>query len=97
MPRHRTSETKAPPRIMVEVTEKQWDIFKKRLPYGFQKQIFKAIVEDLCLMWNEFGDDFTRAMLAKNLTYRQFMDDHMERNFGKSKVDLAQENHVGEI
>jgi hypothetical protein len=85
MPRHRTSETKSPPRIMIEVTNDQWDNFKRHLPYGFQKQVFKAIIQDMCTMWDEFGDDFTRAILAKNLTYKQFMEDYQVRTYGYSK------------
>ena len=85
MPRYRTEATKSPPRLMIEVTEDQWSTLKKYLPYGFQKQIFKAIIEDMVRMWGEFGDDFTRAMLAKNLTYQQFMDDYLERTHGYIK------------
>lgn len=85
MPRHRTEATKSPPRIMVEITERQWSVFKNHLPYGFQKQVFKAIIEDMVQMWEEFGDDFTRAIIAKNLTYRQFMQDYEERNYGYFK------------
>lgn len=81
MPRHRTDATKSPPRIMIEVTEEQFNTFKRHLPYGFQKQVFKAIVQDMCEMWEKFGDEFTRAIITKNLTYKQFMDDHIERNY----------------
>jgi hypothetical protein len=84
MPRHRSPQTKSIPRIMLEVTEKQFSTFKQHLPYGFQKQLFAAIVEDMCRMWEEFGDDFTRAVIAKNISYRQFMDDYMERTYGNT-------------
>jgi hypothetical protein len=67
---------------MIEVTPAQFDTFKRHLPYGFQKQVFSAIIQDMCQMWDEFGDEFTRAIIAKNLTYRQFMDDYMERTHG---------------
>lgn len=87
MPRIRDHEKgKNPPRLGVTVTIEQWDTFKRHLPYGFQKQVFSAVIEDMCQMWREFGDDFTRALLAKNLTYRQFMNDYMERNYGNSRI-----------
>jgi hypothetical protein len=85
MPRHRTTAAKAPPRLMIEVTEKQFNTFKERLPYGFQKQVFTAIIEDMVRMWDEFGDDFTRAIISKNLTYKQFVVDFVERNYGDSR------------
>lgn len=85
MPRTRTSKAKSPPRLMIEVTEKQFTVFKEHLPYGFQKQVFSAVIEDMVRMWEEFGNNFTRAIISKNLTYRQFVVDFMERNYGNSR------------
>jgi hypothetical protein len=98
MPRTRTTQAKSPPRLMIEVTEKQFTVFKEHLPYGFQKQMFTAIIEDMVRMWEEFGDDFTRAIISKNLTYRQFVEDYMERNYGNSrgpKNPLLPRNDLG--
>jgi hypothetical protein len=98
MPRNRVETTKSPPRVMIEVTEHQFNTLKKFLPYGYQKQMFRAVIEDLVQMWEAFGDDFTRAMLAKNLTYKQFMNDYIERNYGdirESKEPPIPRNDLG--
>lgn len=85
MPSSRNPTSKAPPRLLIEVTEEQFSTIKRFLPYGFQRQVFGAVIQDLVQMWDIYGDDFTKAMLAKNITYKQFMGDYLERHYGYSE------------
>lgn len=61
-------------RITFEVTEEQYNKLKDHLEYGFMKKLFSAMVDDACVMLDEYGELFVIAMLSKRVSYKGMME-----------------------
>jgi hypothetical protein len=60
-------------RITFEVSEEQYQKLKDHLEYGLMKKLFGALVEDVVVMLDDFGQLFIVAVLTKRLSYRAIM------------------------
>jgi hypothetical protein len=70
---------KAPKRIAVEVTQEQYETIKRNFEHGMQQRVLEVMIEDMCQLLEEYGQIFILAMLEKRLSYKQFMEKHLEK------------------
>jgi hypothetical protein len=80
MPPIRTPGTISRARLSIEVSEEVYWKVHKYLGFGMQKRLFGIVIDDMLRMFDEYGQHFLIAMLQKEISYKEFMEDYMEKN-----------------
>lgn len=62
-------------RLTVEISDEQYDVLKRHLEHGYMKRVFGALIEDCCIMLDEFGPAFVHAILSKRITHHSIMNE----------------------
>jgi hypothetical protein len=63
---------KSPPRLVVEIDEKQFDELNKLIPWGVKGQIFRVIIDDLIRLLRTNPDVVVAAIVSKNFQLQDF-------------------------
>jgi len=63
---------KSPPRLVVEIDEKQYDELNRLIPWGVKGQIFRIIIDDLIKLLRANPDAVIGAIVSKNFQLNDF-------------------------
>jgi len=61
------------PRLTVEITQEQLDGLRKHLPWGTQKAVMGALIDELIYVCETHGTTFIAAILAGAIKPREIM------------------------
>jgi hypothetical protein len=66
-------------RIAIDVTQEEYDIITKVLPWGVRQTFFKYIIEDICkVMTSPVGKDVIAQMIARRISYTDLPNSMMK-------------------
>ena len=76
-------------RLSIDLSESRYLKLKSHVPHGMMKIIFTILVDDICDMYDRYGEVFTAALLSNSLSYhsmvRKYIDNH-ETNRPKNPI-----------
>ena len=61
------AQDSSPPRLTVEITLKQRERLGRLIPWGAQKAVFSAVIDDLCDALEKAGPNFLGMLIARSL------------------------------
>ncbi|MDI6785083.1 MAG: hypothetical protein QMD92_00080 [bacterium] len=62
-------ERENPPRLNVEITEKQDEALRRLIPWGLKHHLFSAIVDELIELLNEHGELAITMITCKKIKF----------------------------
>lgn len=67
-------------RLSVDISNEQYETLKHHIPHGMMKVVFQIIIDDVCDMYNRYGELFNVALLSNSLSYqtmvRRYVEEH---------------------
>lgn len=67
-------------RLSIDLPRESHEKLKHNIPHGLLTVIFRAIVDDMCEMYDKYGQKFTVALMSGTISYepliRRFIEIH---------------------
>uniref|UniRef100_A0A6M3IYB4 Uncharacterized protein n=1 Tax=viral metagenome TaxID=1070528 RepID=A0A6M3IYB4_9ZZZZ len=82
-------EDRYTPRLSIELSQEDYDILQRGIPWGMKKPFFTAIVKDIIrIMKTDRGREFIIAVIARDLKLEDFSTVGGKDETGKPKKEL---------
>lgn len=77
-------------RLSIDLTDEQYETLKFNIPHGMMKVIFGIMIDDMCKMYNRYGQNFNIAVMSNTMSYDTLVRRYIERNEANGLDDSLQ-------
>jgi hypothetical protein len=81
-------------RLSIDLPREHHEKLKYNIPHGLLAVIFRSIVDDMCNMYDKYGQKFTVALMSGTISYEPLVRRFIDINEAGRSKDAIHRNDI---